>query len=66
MKVEFKYNLGEKVRTPFETEGRVSANSHTKSCSDLRVLVEYADKNGAIFSRWFDEKELDSVKSKIE
>lgn len=61
MTVTFKFNLGQKVKTPFGVEGRVDANSQTKGCSDLRVLVEYADKNGAIFSRWFDEKELVAV-----
>ena len=58
MTIKFKFNLGQKVKTPFGVEGRVEANAETKGCSDLRVLVEYADGNGAIFSRWFDEKEL--------
>lgn len=61
MTIEFKFTLGQKVKTPFGTEGRVEANSETRGCSDLRVLVEYADKNGAIFSRWFDEEELTIV-----
>lgn len=61
MTVEFNFELSQKVRTPFDTIGRIKSNSIVVGCIDKRILVEYADKNGAIFSCWFDEKELTAI-----
>ena len=63
MQVEFKFDLDQEVRIKLiGLTGRVHDLTIGRDGGGVKkVWVQYADKNGAIFGRWFHEDELATV-----
>jgi len=58
MTIDFKFELGSKVLLPSGIVGTVETNSQSVGHTEKEIYVEYFDKNGAMFGKWFRESEV--------